>query len=88
MSSDTYMTPPAVARELNVGLDKVYLWIANGELKAVNLAAKRSGRARWKVSRQALAEFLASRESGPVVTRQRRRRFEAIPKDPNWIDYV
>lgn len=78
MSSDppAWSTPPEVAALLRVRGDKPLHWIATGELVAVNLAENPNGRPRWKISAEALADFLKRRQSQPPpkVTRQRKRK--------------
>jgi hypothetical protein len=63
-----------VARRYRVGEDKVRRWIARGELAAVNTAAVLSGKPRWVVTAEALAEFERKRRGGPSPKPQRRRR--------------
>lgn len=72
---DKAITPNQLAHRLAIKPSKVLKWIADGELKAVNLAERRGGRPRWKILPEYLEEFLASRASTPppVVRRQRRR---------------
>ena len=71
-----YYTPPQIARHLGVKHDTVLTWIHGHELQAVNLAARSGGqRPRWRISRQALDDFLSRRSaSPPPKTRQRRRQ--------------
>lgn len=69
-----FRTPPKIARELGINVNKVLGWIARGELAAVNLAERPTGRPRWKVSREALDEFLASRTPAAPQPRKRRAR--------------
>lgn len=71
-----YLTPPAVAALLGVQPAKVRRWIASGELSAANLAERASGRPRFRVSRQALDDFLASRTPSAPKPRKRRKRQE------------
>jgi excisionase family DNA binding protein len=57
-------TTSEVAARLRVGEDKIRTAIANGELKAVDLAARGSKRPRWRISPEDLEAFLAARASG------------------------
>ncbi len=66
-------TPPTIAKLLGIKVDKVHAWIRAGELKAVNVAQKRSGRPRWRVLDEQLQDFLRSRESVKPPPRRRRR---------------
>ena len=63
-----WMTTGDVARELLVGRKLVLDWIHSGELPAVNLSANADSPSRtgWRVSREALNEFLAHRGAGFV----------------------
>ena len=72
----TYLSPPQVAKLLGVKPAKVLAWIKRGELRAHNVADSRSGRPRWRVSREALDAFLAARSCRPSdqVARPRRKR--------------
>ncbi len=65
-------TPPTVAKMLGIKVDKVHTWIHTGELKAVNIAQKRSGRPRWRILDDHLHEFLRSRQSVKPTPRRRR----------------
>lgn len=64
-SDERWFTPPRLAHQLGVSVDKVLTWIRNGELRAVNVAEHRDGRPRWRISPAALDEFLKRRESSP-----------------------
>jgi len=68
----TYSTPPQIAERLGVSPEKVQGWCASGKLRAVNVSD--GSRPRWKISPEALEEFLAGRESRPQVKPVRRRR--------------
>ena len=74
--STAWLTPPQVAEQLAVDPSKVIVWIKRGELVAVNLASRIDGRARYRISAEALGEFLRRRTATPTArpTRSRRRR--------------
>ena len=73
-----YMTPRQVADILGVNCTKVGHFIDSGELSAINVAAKRNGRPRWKISPESLKQFEASRSnSKPAPLRHVRR--EKVP---------
>lgn len=76
-----YMAPPAVAKRLGVAPEKVIGWIRSGKLKAVNVG---DGivRPRYRVSPDALDDFLRSRDASPAPKPARRRR-----QDPNVIKF-
>jgi hypothetical protein len=68
-----------VARLLRVSADKVLGWIYSGELRAVNVAARRGGRPRWRIDVADLALFEQAREAvpEPAAARTPRRRGQA-----------
>jgi hypothetical protein len=61
--SPQYMTPPKIAAELGVSVNKVLHWITRGELPAVDISTDRATRPRWKVAVEDLAAFLESRRN-------------------------
>jgi|GEM_PF-1611561 len=83
-NNNTWLTPPRLAKQLGISCEKVLTWIRSGELRAVNVAERLSGRPRWRISPAALEEFFKRRESGPPPTvgsgyRQRRRPTKRNP---------
>jgi len=68
------MTTCDVATRLGVSVDLVRTWIASGELRAVDVSAKRGRRPTWRVELEALEAFLASRANRMLESRSRRRR--------------
>lgn len=79
-----FMTPPAVAKLLGISAEKVLTWIRNGDLRAVNVATTLGGRARWRIRRTDLEEFLAARENPPRVVRPPRRQ----PYRGDFVEYI
>lgn len=71
-------TPPEIAAQLGVEPEKVRDWIERGELIAVNIAARTTGRPRWRISTEEFQHFLVRRRSGPKMTPIRRRRPLAV----------
>lgn len=70
-----FFTPPQLARHIGISEDKIYPWIESGELRAVNMAAQSDGeRPRWRISVEAVEEFLASRENKPPAPKPPKRR--------------
>jgi len=80
-----WTTPPALARQLGVAVDKVLAWIRSGELRAINVAARTSNRPRWRIPPEAIESFLAARVAGPVLSQPRSRRKQQRPA--GWVDY-
>jgi hypothetical protein len=74
----SWLTPPDIGKRLRVKAGKVLAWIRCGELVAVNLAERRGGRPRWRVSSAALDDFLAARSCRPAATPVRRRRKQPV----------
>lgn len=63
-----WMTPRQVARERQIRAEKVLGWIRTGELRAVNMALHMTSKPRWKISREALAEFDLARSNRAFAT--------------------
>ena len=77
------MTIPEVAERLQVSQKTVKVWIAAGELKAINVSASaKSKKPRLRVMEQALVEFIALRTAGPGAILKR-----AMKKRPlkEWV---
>ena len=72
------MSPPQVAEQLAVDPAKVLSWIRAGQLIAVNLAAPGKSRPRWRISADALRQFLEGRQCQPPAPKLRRRRAPKI----------
>ncbi len=63
-----------VAADLAVTPDKVLDWIRSGQLQAVNVATTPNGkRPRYRITPEALDEFLAARSVLPTPKASRRR---------------
>ena len=62
-SRPEYLTPPQVSALLGIGHKKILAWVHSAELRAVDLSATRGKRPRWRVSRQALDDFLSCRSA-------------------------
>lgn len=79
MSAAGYLNPPAIAKRFHVKQQIVGEWIRTGELKAVDVSERRGGRPRWRVSQQALDEFLATRSNRkPAATPRRKRQVKLV----------
>lgn len=75
LSEGRWLTPPEYASARGVKPDKVLGWIRSGSLRAVNFAAKTSGRPRWRISPEAIAEFeLVRTNPGRAAVPQRQKR--------------
>jgi hypothetical protein len=70
----TKISPPALAAQWGIDVGKVITWIKNGELRAINAATDRNGRARYLIDTADIAVFEASRTVTPPPPRVRRRR--------------
>jgi hypothetical protein len=68
-------TPSRLATRWGVSIDKPLAWIRAGQLHAINIASKQTGKPRWIVTPEALAVFEAARSStATVAVRPIRRR--------------
>lgn len=76
-------TPSELARRYGVSPDKVLAWIRAGELQAVNVATRRTGRPRYVILPEAISDFEASRSVVPRHRVARKRR----ASDPKVIQY-
>ena len=76
-TNPSVLTPPQLAKEMGIDVDKVYAFIRSSELRATDTAIKPGGRARYRISRADAADF-----SGGGRTRHRRRR---RPGGKRWI---
>ena len=75
-----------IAELLFVKTDKVSAWIKSRELVAVNVAVKRNGKPRWRITAEAFAAFQAGRSTDatkPTVVQRRQRKSAAQPR--SWI---
>jgi hypothetical protein len=68
------ISPPALATQWGVDVQKILTWIRSGELRAVNLATDRNGRPRYAIDQADIAVFEASRAVTPPARPVRRRR--------------
>ncbi len=73
-----------VAEQLGVSTGVVLTWITNGELKAVDCAATRKSKRRFRITAAALEEFIISRSTHPPASRAQRRRRVS---NPNVTEY-
>ena len=60
--------------------DTIYSLIRSGALRASNIAVDPAGRPCWRISQEALDDFLAARQSRPPVktTRSRRKKLANV----------
>jgi len=86
MREKNYLSAVDVATELAVRQSKVLAWIKSGELPASDLSQHPGvGKARWRIRRSDLDDFMRSRQLGTPAASNRRRK----PKLPaGWIEYV
>lgn len=75
-----WLTPPEVAKELGIEPEKVRAWIEARKLDAVNVAMEtgRTKQPRWRISREALEAFLASRSAEPVARPRQKRKLGKV----------
>jgi transposase len=77
LSDAETLTPPEVARILRVSSEKVIGWLLAGELEGFDAATKRGGRPRYRITREALADFQRRRSAAVDAkpARPKRRPF-------------
>lgn len=70
------LTPPEVARQWRIKHDKVLTWIRSGELRAINVATKPSGRPSYRIDPDDLKAFADRRAvvAPPRLPKRQRRR--------------
>ena len=59
------LTPPQLAREMGIHVDKVYAWIRSGELLATNTAIELGRRGRYRIKRSDAEDFQRRRQNLP-----------------------
>jgi hypothetical protein len=79
--SNTF-TPPALAKHWGVSPEKIHAFIRAGELRAINLATRLSGRPRYVIDRADVAAFEKAREVAPMPRAERRKR-----KLTDYVEY-
>jgi len=78
-----WLTPPQIAKELQIRQSKPLGWIKSGRLPAINLSEGQ--RPRYRVRREDLDDFLLGKTVVPQGKVTRRRRQE---KPDGWVEYV
>lgn len=77
------VTPPQLAKRYHVDPSKIVGWIKSGELPAVNLATRTTGRPRWAIDEADVELFELRRSATPTPkTAKRQRR-----KDTKIIEF-
>lgn len=77
------LTVSEYAEECGVTQHTVLAWINRGELQAVNMARKLGGRPSWRISRDAIDRFEATRSAMPRPATTKTRRH----KSPGVIEF-
>ncbi len=75
----THLSPAEIAAARGIAVHKVLSWVHSGQLEAVDVSEQPTGRPRWRISSQALADFDARRSSRhryakPTPLNARRKR--------------
>lgn len=78
-SDEPFLTPTEIAKLLRVSPDTIHGWIRRAELRAVNVGSGTT-RARYRVSRESLDDFLQLREVQPPA---RTQQSKAVKKKPD-----
>ncbi len=66
--------PPELAKRYGVEPSKIIAWIRSGELRAVNIATRPTGRPRYIIDEEDVVAFEERREARPPVKTERRPR--------------
>ncbi len=70
-----FLSAPAVADRLGIGHDKVLAFIRYGSLPAIDVSlTPGKGRPRYRISEEAIEQFLADRRVGKPRCKCKRRR--------------
>lgn len=70
--SGPFLTVAQVAELLAVDPSKVLHWLNSGQLVGIDVAENRGRRKRWRISREALDEFLSARQSVTAAPKPKR----------------
>ena len=80
------LTPPQIAEQFGVAVEKVIAWIKSGELAALNLANRGCHRPRYSITPDALDAFKRSRQVIPqTVSPTRRVRRKPAATERNYF---
>ncbi|MCL4205750.1 MAG: helix-turn-helix domain-containing protein [Pirellulaceae bacterium] len=83
-----YLTAQETARLLRVRQAKVIRWLRSGELAGADLSERPGrGRARWRISKEAIEQFLRARQPAPPAKRAARRRTKQ-ERPAGWIEFI
>lgn len=76
-----FMTVRELSEALGCDPGKVLCWIASGELAALNIAERATGRPRWRIPREAWERFQAARSNRKSDPPRRQARRQ--PRGPD-----
>ena len=76
--TQTYVTPPEIAKAWGVDPAKVLHWIKSGELVATNLATRIGGKPRYRISATDLEAFMQRRQPKPAPPIKRRKKQSGV----------
>lgn len=68
------LTPPKLAKRWGVSAETVIGFILAGELEGFNVASRNSTRPRYRITREAIADFERRRSAVVAPTPRRRRK--------------
>jgi hypothetical protein len=80
-SPDEFVTPPKLAKEATVSVEKIIGWLLAGELRGYNFAGQKAKRPRYRIRRSDWEDFLERRRAAvtPSSPRPRRSRPKHVP---------
>jgi hypothetical protein len=69
-----YLSPADIAERFGVDVHKVLAWLRSGELRGIDVSARRGAKPRWRINPADLAAFEAARACTKTPEPARRRR--------------
>ncbi len=74
------ITPPTLAKQWGISVDKVLTWIHTGELRAIDGSTRRGGRPRYLIDDVDIEAFeqLRAVQPDPKPRRRRKRRADSV----------
>ena len=74
----TKLTPPELARQWGVSVDKILAFVHRGELRATNVALNLSGRPRFLIDVADIQAFEEQRSAAPLPKGPRRKQLTGV----------
>ena len=79
-----YLTATEAASELRISRSKLLSWLRSGKLRGSDVSSTPGiGKARWRISRSDLDDFLQGRQPKPSTATRRQR----VKRPAGWVTY-